>query len=69
MPGWIRYSKRERRHRMHDFLRCIPVAGFFIGAFGSVATADQPPVTAFILLGIAAASVAFMRWDGNCGID
>lgn len=53
---------------MHDFIRCIPVAGFFIGAFGSVATADQAPITALILLGIAAASVAFMRWDGNYGI-
>lgn len=54
---------------MHDILRCIPVAVVFIGIFGSIATADQSPVTAFILLGIAAASVAFMRWDGNYGID
>lgn len=54
---------------MHDFLRCIPVAGFFIGAFGSVATADQSPITAFILMGIAIASVAYMRWDGSYGVD
>lgn len=54
---------------MHDFLRCIPVAGVFIGIFGSIATAEASPVKAFILMGLAAASVAFMRWDGNYGLD
>lgn len=54
---------------MHDILRCIPVAGVFIGIFGSIATVEASPVKAIILMGAAVASVAFMRWDGNYGID
>lgn len=54
---------------MHDVLRCIPVAGAFIGIFGSIATAEASPVKAIILMAAAIASVAFMRWDGNYGID
>lgn len=53
---------------MHDFLRCIPVAGVFIGIFGSIATVEASPVKAIILMGIAVASVVYMHIDGRYGI-
>lgn len=54
---------------MHDFLRCIPVAGTFFGVFGAILTVDGSIRTAAICLAIAAASVVYMHIDGRYGVD
>lgn len=54
---------------MYEFFRCLPPAGALLGIFGSIATCERSLPAAVILMAVAAASVAFMRWDGNYGID
>lgn len=54
---------------MHDFLRSLPVFGVFVGVFGAIFTMESSPLLAVVLIAIACASVAYMRYDGRYGID